>query len=248
MDIFDIPPHPAADVFPLLPDDELEELAADIRANGLLMPLLVGRVDGQTVLVDGRNRREACRRAGIIPNYTLLLDGEDLPARIVSENVYRRHLTKGQQAMVVAKVTRNLSARQVAEEANQNRERIRQARFVLCYGPELAESVINGSISLDNAYEEARIRKGRSETHESRFNALKAAAPDLADLVVEDKLTLEEAQVAYDERVSEERPTTWGSHALPVSLFSGITCVDTAIFDEWGNQTRIHTPHPDRGV
>jgi ParB-like chromosome segregation protein Spo0J len=78
----------------MLPDDELEELAADIRANGLIMPLLVGRVDGQIVLVDGRNRREACRRAGITPSYTLLLDGEDLPARAISENIYRRHLTK----------------------------------------------------------------------------------------------------------------------------------------------------------
>jgi hypothetical protein len=42
----------------MLPDDELDELATDIRAHGLLMPLLVGQVDGQIVLVDGRNRRE----------------------------------------------------------------------------------------------------------------------------------------------------------------------------------------------
>jgi hypothetical protein len=68
------------------------------------MPLLVGRVDGKPLLVDGRNRREACRRAGIVPHYTLLEDGEDLPARIISENVYRRHMTKGQRAMVVAMI------------------------------------------------------------------------------------------------------------------------------------------------
>jgi ParB-like chromosome segregation protein Spo0J len=73
MDIFDIPPHPAADVLPMLDDDEIEELAADIRANGLLMPLLVGQLDGQTVLVDGRNRREACRRLGIVPPITYCL-------------------------------------------------------------------------------------------------------------------------------------------------------------------------------
>jgi ParB/RepB/Spo0J family partition protein len=104
IDIFGIPSHPAADVFPMLPDDELDDLATDIKANGLLMPLLVGRVDGQAVLVDGRNRREACRRAGITPSYTLLTDGEDLPARILSENVYRRHLTQGQKAIVIARL------------------------------------------------------------------------------------------------------------------------------------------------
>jgi hypothetical protein len=38
---------------------------------------------------------------------------------------------------------------------------LRQARFVLKHGSDLADSVLNGSISLDNAYEEARIRKGQ---------------------------------------------------------------------------------------
>jgi ParB-like chromosome segregation protein Spo0J len=46
IDIFDIPPHPAADVFPMLDDDELDELAADIAANGLQLPLVVHELDG----------------------------------------------------------------------------------------------------------------------------------------------------------------------------------------------------------
>jgi hypothetical protein len=40
--LFLYPPPPAAELFPMLPDDELEELAVDIRTHGLLMPLLVG--------------------------------------------------------------------------------------------------------------------------------------------------------------------------------------------------------------
>jgi ParB-like chromosome segregation protein Spo0J len=60
----------------MLDDDELEEMADDIKANGLIMPLLVGRLDGQSVLVDGRNRREACWRAGVVPDY-VSLDGAD---------------------------------------------------------------------------------------------------------------------------------------------------------------------------
>jgi ParB/RepB/Spo0J family partition protein len=205
IDIFDIPPHPAADVFPMLDDDELEELAADIKANGLLMPLLVGQLNGQSVLVDGRNRREACRRAGITPNYTLLTDGEDLPTRILSENVYRRHLTQGQRAIVVAKLfaTNNLTQQAVSKQMDVKQARISKAAVVLKHAPDLASSILAGSISLDNAYEEARIRKGRAETHESRFNALKAAAPDLGELVVEGQLTLEEAQAALDQRVSK---------------------------------------------
>jgi ParB/RepB/Spo0J family partition protein len=165
----------------MLPDDELDELTADIRANGLLMPLLVGRVNGQRVLVDGRNRREACRRAGIVPNYTLLSDGEDLSARILSENVYRRHLTKGQRAIVVATLleTSKVPQQMASRQAGLSQQRLSQARTVLRHARDLADSVRNGSISLDNAYEEARVRKGRADTHESRFESLKAVAPDL---------------------------------------------------------------------
>jgi ParB-like chromosome segregation protein Spo0J len=47
IDIFDIPPHPAADVFPMLDDDELEELAADIKRHGLQQPLVVGELEGR---------------------------------------------------------------------------------------------------------------------------------------------------------------------------------------------------------
>lgn len=85
------------------------------------------------------------------------------------------------------------------------RPRIAKAAVVLKHAPDLANSILAGSISLDNAYEEARIRKGRAETHESRFNTLKAAAPDLADMVVNGQLNLEEAQAAYDQRAAEER-------------------------------------------
>jgi hypothetical protein len=59
--------------------------------------------------------------------------------------------------------------------------RIAGPRSALTHASDLADSVVNGSISLENAYEEARLRKGRSETHESRFNVLKAQAPDLAE-------------------------------------------------------------------
>jgi hypothetical protein len=49
-------------------------------------PLTVGQLDGQMMLIDGRNRREACRRAGIIPDH-VLLDGQDPVAYIISANI-----------------------------------------------------------------------------------------------------------------------------------------------------------------
>lgn len=102
----------------MMEEEELEELTADIKAHGLLMPLLVGHLDGQTVLVDGRNRREACRRAGVVPNHTVISDWEDPINYILSANIARRHMTKGQQAMAVAKIwsVSDQTSRQISDQ------------------------------------------------------------------------------------------------------------------------------------
>ena len=72
----------------MLPDDELDELAQDIKDNGLQQPLVVGEIDGKPVLIDGRNRREACRRAGVVPHH-IRLDGQDPVTFILSANINR---------------------------------------------------------------------------------------------------------------------------------------------------------------
>src|SRR5215212_6078762 len=57
--------HPACLLFPRLDDPELNDLAADIRARGLIHPIV--RLDGR--ILDGKNRLEACRIAGVEPRY-----------------------------------------------------------------------------------------------------------------------------------------------------------------------------------
>ena len=90
--------HPFAARFPMLDDDDLADLAADIAANGQREPITLN-LDG--VLIDGRNRLEACRRAGVEPTWETR-DIADPVAFILSLNVRRRHLTKRQIAMAVA--------------------------------------------------------------------------------------------------------------------------------------------------
>jgi hypothetical protein len=65
----------------------------------------------------------------------------------------------GQRAMVAAKVrevTGKLSLRETARIANVDRETQRQAALVLLYRPDLAELVISGAMSLNDAWEKAR--------------------------------------------------------------------------------------------
>ena len=58
--------HPAADVFPMMSDEELAELGEDIKEKGLLAPVVFWEDDdGNEFLLDGRNRLEAMDRAGV---------------------------------------------------------------------------------------------------------------------------------------------------------------------------------------
>jgi hypothetical protein len=57
--------HPACLAFPLLPEEELQELAEDIKLRGLLHPIVV--FHGQ--ILDGRNRLAACEVAGVAPRF-----------------------------------------------------------------------------------------------------------------------------------------------------------------------------------
>lgn len=92
--------HPAADVFPLLVDDELQELADDIYINGLIEPVVL-LPDGR--LLDGRNRVAACDLAGVDVR-TRVYEGDDPIGYVVSLNLARRHLTAGQRAFVALEV------------------------------------------------------------------------------------------------------------------------------------------------
>jgi hypothetical protein len=107
--------HPAAEVFPMMLDDELAKLGEDIKANGLTVPLTIierpGEYDrrGKPVnyVLDGRNRLDAMERAGMdttcLPWNPDPPEWEDAAAFIISANVHRRHLKKHELADWIAK-------------------------------------------------------------------------------------------------------------------------------------------------
>lgn len=63
--------HEAANAFPLMDEDRLQELTNDIRERGLLEPITL--CDGK--VLDGRNRYKACLLAGVTP-HTRTHDGD----------------------------------------------------------------------------------------------------------------------------------------------------------------------------
>ena len=208
MNIFDLPVHPKADIFPMLDQDELTNLAADIKLNGLRHPIVIGDVEGVTMLIDGRNRLAACKIAGVEPK-TKQMNGEDPETLILSENIHRRHLNKSQVAMSVAMMfPKGQWQKKVQLNGTLVKEYVRQARKVSEFAKEEAAEIIAGNMHLPEAYEIAVKNEKAAETppptRDERISELREYAPDLADLVTERGANLEEQEAACRERKAED--------------------------------------------
>jgi hypothetical protein len=106
--IQNILPHPYAELFSMEGGESLEELAADIAANGLVNAIVLD----EGLILDGRRRYAACKLAeveGRFENFSYLVaQGRAKPngqlAFVVSQNLHRRHLSDAQRAEVAAKL------------------------------------------------------------------------------------------------------------------------------------------------
>ena len=211
LDVFNLPVFKDADIFPMIPADELAELAEDIQENGLNDPVVVARIADEWMLIDGRNRREACRIAGITPTYRILdADAEKLKSLVWSWNGPRRHLTSSQKAMAYAMMFPEVRAGRKKKEISQNCEilsateanNISRARFILKHDSESAKLVRDGhpDYPLSKTYDavkqavEERAKKAEKERQElEKLTVLRGEYPDLAALVDEGRIYLHEA-------------------------------------------------------
>lgn len=224
-----IPVHPIAALFPMMPDDELAALAEDIKTNGLRQPLVLDP-DGQ--LLDGRNRLAACEAAGVEPRFETY-DGDPI-AFIWSLNDRRRHMNKGQRAMVAAMAD---------PDGHQGRQQphalvhevgltwLSRARVVLHYAKELAPQVRDADMSLSDAYEVARRNKDATESAETVSARLRDEAPDLASLVAEDQLKLSEALAAAEQRRIEALAVSRAATANLERVYSSLNPLDATPAD-----------------
>ena len=103
--------HAALTVFPEMEGEALRELAADIRRNGLLNPVVLS---GTTVL-DGRNRLLACKMANVAPTFIQWDPASEATqvsavAWVISQNMVRRHFSASQRAAIALEVEKLLAS------------------------------------------------------------------------------------------------------------------------------------------
>lgn len=200
--------HPLADLFPMLPDDELAELAEDIKANGLLHPIMLDHAG--EVVVDGRNRLAACRLADVDPRFERLQEGVEPADYIASVNLARRHLTVGQRAMAMAmlypEARRGVHSQFRGGTGEVSKARLSYARAVLRVAPDdLAPLVLSGGKTLDAAFAEVRQREQAATSEDAKLARLREEAPDVADLVVEGMLSLDAGLTELNIRLRDKR-------------------------------------------
>jgi ParB family chromosome partitioning protein len=158
--------HPACALFPMMDADALEKLAEDIRAHGLRHPVILH--DGK--VLDGRNRLEACGRAGVAPDFEEWAGDGDPVEWVVSTNLHRRHLSTSQRAMVatrlanmrqgertdLAQKTARLNQPAAAKMLGVSRGAVQQAAKVESKGTQaLVSKVDDGTLPVSTASEAA---------------------------------------------------------------------------------------------
>lgn len=212
--------HPYADAWPLLPEEELAELAEDIRTNGLRHPIVM--FDDK--ILDGRNRAAACGRAGVKPTFVQFEGADDEAlAFVLSINGARRHQSKGSLAaswalsMLAAGKRENGRWTYGESENSQNLTGRMRADLGLIadYAPRLLLDVRESDISVNAAYDAAKTARDEHlrELEEGRLAAeaearahefLLDASPDLAAQVGSTFQTYVEAEAVWKIRNAEE--------------------------------------------
>ncbi len=194
-DAFPWPVHPAAELFPLLGDEELRELADDIREHGLHEPIwLYSDPERGPVLLDGRNRVRACMLAKV-PWTKRFYEGDDPIAFSVSLNVKRRHLSAGRLAALSDDV-RDLYATEAAARVGGRPGKDDEKP---------PASVQEVSRRERESAERAAKVTGTSGRSVYQWRRIKQSAPDLAQKVKADEISLQRAERIIRDREAGQR-------------------------------------------
>jgi hypothetical protein len=210
--------HPIADVWPMMDEAKIAELADDIRKNGQLVPVWL--YDGK--ILDGRNRWAACLIAGVEPK-TKEYTGDEPTAFAVSLNDRRRHMNKGSLAAVAAELEPFF-----ADDANRRKKATEGRPRKSEQKPE--EKVPQVLERQPQARQEAAKSVGVNDRYVSDAKKVKTKAPEVFERLKAGKITLQDAK-----REVAKKPTDdWrqDERDRQAQVNDGITVVANAAADK----------------
>jgi hypothetical protein len=190
--------HALSQIFPDMPEDEIQALADDIKINGQHDAIWL--VDGK--VLDGWHRYKACLLAGVNPR-TLEYRGTKPAEFVKSKNWHRRHLTASQRTHALGLLAEwagagkpaanqppggRLTNEAMAKEAGASISTVKQAKAVIAHGSKaLNDKVRDGEVSVKKAASVVALPKGE------QVAALEVAATAMAEVGVDLVRELEHA-------------------------------------------------------
>ena len=133
----------------------LKELAASIKATGVLQPVLVRRQDGGYQLVAGERRLRAAQLAGMhsIPAIVRDVDDREMMELALIENVQREDLNPIEEAKAYKALvsTVGLTHDQLSERVGKQRSSISNSLRLLGLPPDVQDMVSRGTLSAGHA-------------------------------------------------------------------------------------------------
>lgn len=158
-------------IFPQADERTLEEMADDIRKNGLNDPI----VQHEGKILDGRNRYLACLKAGVEPTFADYRGDEPLEY-VVTKNLHRRHLTPSQLSVAAQKVYQlaqeddsipeeeKPTQKEIAKQFNVSERTLNSAvKVAESSSPEVVQKIADGDITVHaaaEALEQAKANAG----------------------------------------------------------------------------------------
>ena len=136
-------------------EEGIDELAASIRQNGLLQPLLVRRVGSGYELIAGERRFRAAQRAGMedVPVTIREADDRESLELALIENLQRENLNPMEEARAYKRLGDDFGLKQeeIARRVGKKRSTVANGLRLLQLPPEIRSQIEQGALSAGHA-------------------------------------------------------------------------------------------------
>lgn len=213
-------------------DAQLEELAQSIKANGIVQPLLVRKVDGlRYQLVAGERRWRAAQRAGLqrVPAVVREVPDEKMLELALIENIQRQELNAIEEAYAYKRLIETLGLTQetVAQRVGRDRTFVTNYLRLLRLPEDIQKLVEENQISMGHA----RALLGIDDNEKQR---------QVAQLIIERGLSVRETERTIKQIISGTQKDERVTSDLQVKTNDvNVRLAETKLRRRFGTRVRI---------
>ena len=136
-------------------DERIEDLSRSIRANGIIQPIVVRKVEDGYEIVAGERRWRASQRAGLLKVPVVVRDipEERMLAAALIENIQREDLNPMEEAQAYRRLADDyqLTQEQIADAVGKDRSSVANYLRLLRLPAEVRNNVGSGALSMGHA-------------------------------------------------------------------------------------------------